>query len=55
MSVLGVIGLIAIGVVIGSVGSVFVYRNNKTEVDKYAEKVDDLYDKVEEAIEKAKK
>lgn len=55
MSVLGILGLIAIGVVLGAVGSVFVYRNNRPEVDRYAEIVDELYDKVEEAIEKTKK
>lgn len=55
MSVLGIVGIMAIGVVIGAIAAVFIYRNNKTEVSKYADKADELYNKVEEAIEKTKK
>lgn len=54
MNVLGIIGLIAIGAVIGGVSSVFVYRNNKKEVDIYADKVDEIYEMLEESVKKKK-
>jgi len=54
MSVLGIVGLIAVGAIVGAVGSIFGYRNNRKEVDVYADKVDDIYEMLEEAIEKRK-
>jgi hypothetical protein len=51
MSVLEGILLLAVTHVGAFVAGVFVYRNNKKEFGKYADKVDDLYDKVEDLIE----
>ena len=46
---------LVIGLVIGAIVSVFVYRNNKAIVDKYAGKIDELKDKVDTIIEEKTK
>lgn len=38
---------VIIGVVIGFIIGIFVYRNNQVKLGKLADKVDDIYDKIE--------
>jgi gas vesicle protein len=40
------------GAVVGFVTGVFVYRNNSKDISPIADKVDVIYDKVEELAEK---
>ena len=42
------------GLVIGGIAMLFVYRNNKKDISPIADKVDNLYDKVEELTNKLK-
>lgn len=44
------LGGLIIGLLIGGVGMIFVYRNNKALLSKYADKVDEAYDKIEEIV-----
>ena len=38
---------VLIGALIGGIVAIFVYRNNKKIISKYADKVDELVDKLE--------
>ena len=42
------------GAIVGAVVMLFVYRNNKKDIGPVADKVDGLYDKVEDMAEKLK-
>lgn len=44
-----------VSAIVGFVAGVFVYRNNTKEISKIADKVDELYDKIEAKIEETKK
>jgi len=35
-----------IGFAVGGVVAIFVYRNNKKKISKYADKIDELWDKI---------
>jgi uncharacterized membrane-anchored protein YhcB (DUF1043 family) len=41
-----------IGLVIGAVVGIFVYRNNQNKISKVADKVDTVVDKVKEVTKK---
>ena len=43
---MGTIFTLIIGGVIGAVVGIFVYRNNEKKLDKIADKIDVLYDKI---------
>ena len=45
-----VLGVLS-GAIIGAVVMVFVYRNNAKLIGKYADRVDEVYDKLEELKE----
>ena len=42
------LGGLVLGLMIGAVASIFIYRNNKALFDTYADKVDRIYDHLEE-------
>lgn len=44
-----------VGLTIGFVVAIFVYRNNKAKIGKMADKVDELYDELTEAKNKLNK
>lgn len=41
---------LAVGGGIGIIAGIFIYRNNKVKLSKYADKVDELYDKLEDTV-----
>jgi len=44
-----------IGGAIAFIAGIFVYRNNQKMFGKYADKIDDLHDKLEQEAKKKKK
>ena len=40
-----------LGLLVGGIAAIFVYRNNQAKISKYADKIDELYDKLNEKKE----